>query len=79
MLVEIPENIFAEVREEAQGIVHGAVYLQIHFRDSQVQYFKTNREKSKSVTPKNTNTNGELDNTRTYSSNNSKMSKGMKK
>jgi len=79
MLVNIPEEVFADVRSEAQGIIHGAVYLQIHFRDSQVMYFKTNREKSKSLSPKNTETNGELDNTRAYSSNHSKVSKGMKK
>ncbi|MCL2185254.1 MAG: hypothetical protein FWB86_05285 [Treponema sp.] len=78
MRVTIPENIFDEVRAESQGIRHGSISLIIHFRDSQVQYFKTNREKSNSVTPLDTNTSGELDNTRTYSSNHSKVSKGVK-
>jgi hypothetical protein len=77
MLVEIPDNIFSEVRNEAQGIIHGAVYLQIHFRDSKVMYYKTNREKSNSVTL--AKTEGEQCAIKSYNDNHSRMRKGNEK
>jgi hypothetical protein len=51
MLVDIPDDIFADVRNEAQGIAHGIVYLQIHIRDYNIHFYKVNREMSKVVTP----------------------------
>jgi len=76
MLVEIPDNIFTELKKEAQGIIHGALYLEIHFRDSHAMYFKINREKSNSLTP--IKTEGDPDITRNNSINHSSMRKGMK-
>jgi len=78
MLVEIPDNIFTELKKEAQGIIHGALYLEIHFRDSYARYFKINREKSNSISPMNMKTEGDQDITRVNSNNHSSMRKGMK-
>jgi hypothetical protein len=50
MLV-IPDDVFADVRNEAQELAHGIVYLQVHIRDHNVHFYKVNREMSKQVTP----------------------------
>jgi len=79
MLVEIPDNIFTELKKEAQGIIHGAIYLQIHFRDSKVMYFKTCREKSNSVAPSLTKSVGDQVIARNSSDNHSGMRRIVKK
>lgn len=51
LLIDIPFNIWLDVLNEAQGIKsHGALFLEMHFRDKHVQFYKTNLEKSNSVT-----------------------------
>lgn len=46
MLVDIPDYIFADVRNEAQELEHGIVNLAVHIRDYSVHFYRINREKS---------------------------------
>ena len=64
--MKIPIDIITDLENEAQGLSHGIVTLQLHYRDSHLHHYKINREKSQSVaTP--TKAEGDPCNTRNYS------------
>jgi len=76
-MLKLPENIISDVENEADGLSHGIVTLEIHLRDGHPRYV-ISRERS--IMP-DTLTQGEGGSSpvRNYSENHSKMSKGMKK
>jgi hypothetical protein len=44
--MKIPAGIIADVEDESEGIGHGVIYLELHFRDDFLHFYKLSREKS---------------------------------
>ena len=44
--MKLPQEIIADVENESVGIGHGVIYLELHFRDNNIHFYKINREKS---------------------------------
>ena len=53
--MKIPQNIItdviADIQNEAEGLSHGIITLQLHCRDSHVHLYRVNRERSVVTSP----------------------------
>ena len=67
MLVELPDNIWLEAKADALGLSHGKIIIELHIRDSNLHRYEIIRSKSTLYSP--TKPEGDLDNTRNYSTN----------
>jgi len=77
-MLKLPEKIIADIENEADGLNHGIVTLSIHLRDGHPRYV-ISRERSIMLPDTLTQPEGDQGNTKSYSGNHSRMSKGMKK
>jgi hypothetical protein len=74
--MKLPQEIINDVECESDGIGHGVIYLELHYRDDNIHFYKLNREKSIVTLKKSV---GVSSPTKSYSADKKKMSAGMNK